>query len=66
MKIILTVLHFFIKFFQCFNTLFAFRFYCIRNGYGGVMIWHYNCDLPSTHDDSLLRAIGETVDKNYE
>ena len=40
--------------------------YCIRNGYGGVMIWHYNCDLPSTHDDSLLRAIGETVDKNYQ
>lgn len=40
--------------------------YSIKNGYGGVMIWHYNCDLPSTHDDSLLRAIGETVDKNYE
>ena len=40
--------------------------YCIRNGFGGVMIWHYNCDLPSTHEDSLLRAIGETVDKNYQ
>ena len=39
--------------------------YCIRNGFGGVMIWHYNCDLPSTHEDSLLRAIGETVDKYY-
>ncbi len=39
--------------------------YCIENGFGGVMIWHYNCDLPSTHQDSLLRAIGETVDKHY-
>ncbi len=39
--------------------------YCIRNGFGGVMIWHYNCDLPSTHEDSLLRAIGETVDIYY-
>ena len=40
--------------------------YCIRNGYGGVMIWHYNCDLPSTQEGSLLRAIGQTVEKNYQ
>lgn len=39
--------------------------YCIQNGFGGVMIWHYNCDLPSSHEDSLLRAIGETVDIYY-
>ncbi|MBP3442678.1 MAG: glycoside hydrolase family 18 protein [Clostridia bacterium] len=39
--------------------------FAIRNGYGGVMIWHYNCDLPSTHEDSLLRAIGETVEAAY-
>lgn len=39
--------------------------FAIKNGYGGVMIWHYNCDLPSTHEDSLLRAIGETVEANY-
>ena len=39
--------------------------YCIRNGFGGVMIWHYNCDLPSTHKDSLLKAIGETVNNYY-
>lgn len=39
--------------------------YCIRNGFGGVMIWHYNCDLPSSHEGSLLRAIGETVDIYY-
>lgn len=31
--------------------------YALENGYGGVMIWHYNCDLPSTHEDSLIRAI---------
>lgn len=39
--------------------------FAIKNGYGGVMIWHYNCDLPSTHEDSLLRAIGETIEANY-
>lgn len=39
--------------------------YCIRNGFGGVMIWHYNCDLPSTHEGSLLRAIGETKSLYY-
>ena len=39
--------------------------YAINNGFGGVMIWHYNCDLPSTHEDSLLRAIGTAVDDNY-
>lgn len=38
--------------------------YAIDNGYGGVMIWHYNCDLPSTHEDSLLRAIGNAVENN--
>ena len=40
--------------------------YCINNGYGGVMIWHYNCDLPSTQEDSLLRAVGEAVNSNYQ
>ncbi len=39
--------------------------YCIRNGFGGVMIWHYNCDLPSSQEGSLLRAIGQTVDNYY-
>ena len=39
--------------------------YAIDNGYGGVMIWHYNCDLPSTQEGSLLRAIGNTVSENY-
>lgn len=39
--------------------------YCINNGYGGVMIWHYNSDVPSSNEASLLRAVGETVQKNY-
>ncbi len=39
--------------------------YAINYGYGGVMIWHYNCDLPSTHEDSLLRAVKTAVDNNY-
>ncbi len=37
--------------------------YAINNGYGGVMVWHYNCDLPSTEEDSLFRAIGEAVSR---
>lgn len=40
--------------------------YAIKNGYGGVMIWHYNCDLPSTHEGSLLRAVGKAVNDNYQ
>ena len=35
--------------------------YAINNGYGGVMVWHYNCDLPSTHEASLFRAIDKAV-----
>ncbi len=38
------------------KTEFAYNY-----GYGGVMIWHYNCDLPSSHEDSLLRAIDSTL-----
>ena len=33
--------------------------YAVKHGFGGVMIWHYSCDLPSTHPDSLLRAVGD-------
>lgn len=36
--------------------------YAVNNGYGGVMVWHYNCDLPSTEEGSLFRAIGEAVE----
>ena len=39
--------------------------YAINNGFGGVMIWNYNCDLPSSHEASLLRAIGQAVESNY-
>lgn len=35
--------------------------YALENGYGGVMIWHYNCDLPSTDEASLLRAVGKAL-----
>lgn len=35
--------------------------YAYNNGYGGVMVWHYNCDLPSTHENSLFRAINTAI-----
>jgi len=39
--------------------------YAINNGFGGVMIWHYSCDLPSSHEDSLLRAASSAIKDNY-
>lgn len=36
----------------------SFAYNC---GYGGVMIWHYNCDFPSTHEDSLLRSVDKAL-----
>ena len=38
--------------------------FAIDEGYSGVMIWHYTCDLPSTNEDSLLGAIGRTIEAN--
>lgn len=38
--------------------------YAINNGYGGVMIWHYNCDLPSSDEKSLLGAVGKALNSN--
>ncbi len=35
--------------------------FAIDEGYSGVMIWHYTCDLPSTDEASLLKAIGDTI-----
>lgn len=40
--------------------------YAIENGLGGVMVWHYSCDLPSSHEDSLFRAIGEAVEETNQ
>ncbi len=36
--------------------------FAIDEGYTGVMIWHYSCDIPSTNEASLLRAIGRAID----
>ncbi len=35
--------------------------YALNNGYGGVMVWHYNCDLPSTEEGSLFRGISKAI-----
>lgn len=39
--------------------------FAIENGFGGVMIWHYTCDLPSSHPQSLLKAVGESKAEYY-
>lgn len=31
----------------------------IKQGLGGVMVWHYACDVPSDNDKSLFNAIGD-------
>lgn len=38
--------------------------YAIDNGVGGIMVWHYSCDLPSDNDKSLFGAI-YGVKQNY-
>lgn len=35
--------------------------YAKQNGYGGVMVWHYSCDLPSSEEGSLFKAINEAT-----
>ena len=35
--------------------------FTLDEGFGGVMIWHYSCDLPSSDTRSLLRAVGSAV-----
>ena len=35
--------------------------YAIENGFGGMMVWNYSYDLPSTDDRSLLRAVGIAI-----
>lgn len=35
--------------------------FAVEKGFGGVMIWHYSCDLPSSNPHSLLKAVGDTV-----
>lgn len=39
--------------------------YAINNGFGGVMVWHYGCDISINEDDSLFNAIGTTVREYY-
>ncbi len=39
--------------------------YAINNGYGGVMIWHYSCDIPITEEKSLLGAVDNVIEDNY-
>ena len=33
--------------------------WALTNGLGGVMVWHYDCDLPADNDKSLFNAIAD-------
>lgn len=37
--------------------------YAIDDGVGGMMVWHYSCDLPADNDKSLFKAM-YTVKQN--
>lgn len=49
--------------FNDYDTVYDKTLWSINNGLGGVMIWHYNCDLPATNDKSLFNAIKEAKNK---
>lgn len=36
--------------------------FCIDNGFGGVMVWQYICDLPMEHELSLFGAIKAAIE----
>ena len=36
--------------------------YALDSGIGGIMIWHYACDVPMENELSLFRAIEEAID----
>lgn len=36
--------------------------WALANGVGGVMVWHYDCDLPIDNDKSLFHAISNAKD----
>lgn len=44
------------------NMVYEKTSWAIRLGLGGVMVWHYACDAPATHQKSLFNAI-ETAKK---
>lgn len=37
--------------------------YAVSEGLGGVMIWHYACDLPADNEKSLFNAIHQSIDE---
>lgn len=49
--------------FNTYNVIEEKTQYAIDNGVGGMMIWHYACDLPYDNEKSLFRAI-DTVKQN--
>lgn len=40
--------------------------WAIDNGFGGIMVWHYSCDLPADNDLSLFNAIYNTKQENIK
>ena len=47
--------------FNDYNVVYKKTAWAIENGLGGVMVFHYGCDLPADHELALFNAIGKAV-----
>lgn len=47
--------------FNTYDSIHSKTDYVIENGFGGVMIWHYSCDLNFENPKSLFKAIDTSV-----
>jgi GH18 family chitinase len=50
------------EYFNSWQMIYDKTAYAIDQGFGGVMVWNYACDLPMNHECSLFSAIKAAID----
>lgn len=50
------------EYFNSWQMIYDKTAYAIDQGFGGVMIWNYACDLPMNHECSLFNAIAAAIE----
>lgn len=48
--------------FNTYDVVYEKAHWAVMKGVGGVMVWHYSCDVPKENRDSLFNAIRNSVD----
>lgn len=48
--------------FNTYDVVYEKAQWAVMKGLGGVMVWHYSCDVPKENRDSLFNAIRNSVD----